>query len=55
MCGVVMDGSDYKVVVAGGRNKNGYTDEVEIYDMMRDTWNFGEILYLLRVWDIFLA
>ena len=44
MCGVVLDGSDYKMVVAGGLNSHGYIDSVEIYDMMRDTWNMGKML-----------
>ena len=58
MCGVVRarDNSPggngqmgYKMVVAGGLNKDGYTDVVEIYDMMRDKWNMGElVLYSLK-------
>ena len=58
MCGVVRargeDGQmGYRMVVAGGLNKNGYTDVVEIYDMMRDKWNMGELL--LCLWEGFIS
>ena len=43
MCGVVLDNEDYKLVVAGGLNKDGYQKTVEIYDMSRDVWNKGEL------------
>ena len=44
MCGVVQDRNEYKVVVAGGLNKDGYRDEVEIYDMNNDRWDMGNRL-----------
>merc|ERR1712027_22755 len=53
MCGVVRARDNnaggggqmaYKMVVAGGLNKNGYTDAVEIYDMRRNTWTMGNPL-----------
>ena len=43
MCGFV-DGN--KMVVAGGLNKDGYMDSVEIYDMMNDKWDMGELVVL---------
>ena len=43
MCGVV-DG--LKMVVAGGLNKDGYMDSVEIYDRMNDKWDMGELVVL---------
>ena len=62
MCGVVRardnsPGGDgqmaYRVVVAGGLNKNGYTDSVEIYDMRRDKWDMGKLV--LGQWEEFLS
>ena len=43
MCGVV---EGIKMVVAGGLNKDGYLDSVEIYDRMNDRWDMGELVFL---------
>ena len=62
MCGVVRARDNnaggggqmaYKMVVAGGLNKNGYTDAVEIYDMRRNTWTMGKLV--LGQWEAFIS
>ena len=62
MCGVVRARDNnaggggqmaYKMVVAGGLYKNGYTDAVEIYDMRRNTWTMGKLV--LGRWEAFIS
>jgi hypothetical protein len=39
-----------KVLVAGGRDTNGYLNSAEIYDPIADTWTFTGNMNLARAW-----
>ena len=45
-CGLMTNGQQTKIVVAGGRGENGYLSSVEIFDPIENNWSPGKEIYM---------
>ena len=53
-CGLMTNGQQTKIVVAGGRGENGYLSSVEIFDPIENNWSPGKEIFMYIKLHIFL-